>query len=199
MHFRTPCCIILLAALSALTFMGSQATPFVFAVRHSHQPLLIGADQNSNGAASITVNPPAGPPGTHVTVSGMSLQAGDTSCTIVSPSLHFIVGYRCSVGPGGDVSGSFVAGNVPPGQYIIMVIGNQGNPTGDFAQATFNVVAGSGSAPSQPNSSPDSQTCPHGYTWTSSGCIPLGHPQACPPDDYTNENGKCVPLPPSSP
>jgi hypothetical protein len=176
----------------------NHGTKSVLAVRHSSQPLL-RVDQASNGgAASITVNPPSGQKGTHVMLSGMSLQAGDTSCTIISPSPQFVVGYRCSVGLGGYVTGSFTVGDVQPGVYIILVIGSQGNPTGDFAQATFNVVA-AGSQASPQDNNPGSHSCPHGYTWTTSGCIPLGHPLSCPPNYYTNESGKCVPLPPSIP
>ena len=99
----------------------------------------IGNDQLSGGPGTITLNPSSGSAGTSVSVTG-SLLPGDTGCTIASPSIGFIAGYKCKVLPGGVVSGSFTVGTVMPGQYLIMASGTPGNPSGDYAQALFTVT-----------------------------------------------------------
>jgi hypothetical protein len=86
---------------------------------------------------------PSGPVGTHVTVEGSSFLSTDTTCTISSPTAGFIQGgVACSVFINSkgftNVTGSFIVGNVPEGQYLVQVTGNQG----DFAQALFNVTRG---------------------------------------------------------
>jgi len=54
--------------------------------------------------------------------------------------MGFVLGYRCTVLPGGLVNGSFTVGTVMPGQYLILVSGTPGNPNGDYAQALFAVT-----------------------------------------------------------
>ena len=99
----------------------------------------IGSDQFSGGPGTITLNPSSGSAGTSVLVTG-SLLPGDSGCSITSPSIGFIHGYKCKVLPGGVVSGSFTVGPVMPGQYLIIASGTPGNPSGDYAQALFTVT-----------------------------------------------------------
>jgi hypothetical protein len=88
-----------------------------------------------------------GPVGTHVNVEGSYFLSTDTMCTVSGPSSGTIIqAAACATfiaGPGPflgftNVTASFVVGNVPEGQYLIQVSGNQG----DFAQAIFNVTRG---------------------------------------------------------
>src|SRR5208282_1112661 len=88
-----------------------------------------------------------GPVGTHVNVEGSFFLSTDTMCTVSGPSSGTIIqAAACATfiaGPGPflgftNVTASFVVGNVPEGQYLIQVSGNQG----DFAQAIFNVTQG---------------------------------------------------------
>jgi hypothetical protein len=96
-----------------------------------------------NGGFASVGKAAKGPVGTHVNVEGSSFLSTDTTCSISSPSSgSIILGAACSVfiAPSGfnNVTGSFIVGNVPEGQYVIQVTGNQG----DFAQAIFNVTRG---------------------------------------------------------
>jgi len=91
--------------------------------------------------AQITLSPGTAPPGHTVVVNGTGFLPTDNSCTISSPGSPAVLGGSagCAVRVGtGVVSGSFIVGNVVPGQYVIEVSGNQG----DFAQAVLNVTAG---------------------------------------------------------
>ena len=91
----------------------------------------------------------SGPTGTHVTITGADFPLSDTTCTISTPSSGSFItspGAACTVFPGkglwagfNNVTGSFTVGNVPEGQYIIQV---STSPSGQFAQAIFNVTAG---------------------------------------------------------
>ncbi len=79
-------------------------------------------------------------------IEGSYFNPSDTTCSLSSPSNgNLIVNGACAFFAGtgiftgyDNVTGSFVVGNVPEGQYVIQVTGN----TGDFAQAIFNVTAG---------------------------------------------------------
>jgi len=89
----------------------------------------------------ITLSPATVPPGHSVIVNGTSFLPIDTTCTITSPSANVVEtgSAACVVRAGtGVVGGSFILGNVLPGQYIVQVTGNGG----DFAQAVLNVTAG---------------------------------------------------------
>ena len=94
-----------------------------------------------NGGFASVGKVAKGPVGTHVSVEGSDFLLTDTTCSISSPSSgSFIQGAACSVFITGkgvvNVTGSFIVGNVPEGQYVVQVTGNQG----DFAQAIFNVT-----------------------------------------------------------
>jgi hypothetical protein len=91
--------------------------------------------------------PASGPIGRHVNIEGSYFSLGDTTCSISAPTNGAILAtyYACATFAGtgiftgyNNVTGSFVVGNVPEGQYVIQVTGS----TGDYAQAVFNVTAG---------------------------------------------------------
>ncbi|MGD0424780.1 MAG: hypothetical protein ABSA92_15185, partial [Candidatus Bathyarchaeia archaeon] len=100
----------------------------------------------------IFLKPSIGPVGTSVTISGTFFQPTDTSCTISSPSSGTVIAsgsagcstFSVPVSSSNssylemNVTGSFVIGNVPSGQYVIQVRGS----AGDFAQAVLNVTSG---------------------------------------------------------
>ena len=92
----------------------------------------------------IVLAPINGHIGDHVSVNGTGFLPQDSSCTIVSgPSNIFNPILPGSVACAifrvgtGIVNGSFIIGNVPPGQYVIQVNGN----LGDSAQAILTVLA----------------------------------------------------------
>ena len=96
---------------------------------------------------SLHLHPSSGPTGIHVTIEGTGFQPGDNPCSLSSPtSGDMVVDGACSfftVKSGHfkgaqNVTGSFVVGNVPPGDYVIQVDGS----LGDFAQAIFTVRSG---------------------------------------------------------
>jgi hypothetical protein len=91
--------------------------------------------------ARITLSPGTASPGTHVDVNGTGFLPTDTSCTILSPGSSAVISTSagCATQLGtGVTEGSFIVGNVVPGQYVIQVSGNQG----DSAQAVLNVTSG---------------------------------------------------------
>jgi hypothetical protein len=80
-------------------------------------------------------------PGVNVIVNGTGFLPTDTGCVISSPGTNAVEGgtAACSIRAGtGVISGSFLIGNVLPGQYLIQVTGSQG----DFAQAVVYVPFG---------------------------------------------------------
>jgi hypothetical protein len=91
--------------------------------------------------ARITLSPGTASPGTHVDVNGTGFLPTDSSCTVLSPGTSAVLSTSAAcvtqVGTG-VIEGSFIVGNVVPGQYVIQVSGNQG----DFAQAVLNVTSG---------------------------------------------------------
>ncbi len=107
------------------------------------------------GGPAITLNPSTGQPGTHILVNGTGFLPTDQSCTISTVGLdangHSAIlsgtaGCAIKVGSGA-VNGSFIVGNVLPGQFVIEITGCGGNngcvpSAGDFAQAVLNVVKG---------------------------------------------------------
>jgi hypothetical protein len=96
---------------------------------------------NVTVGAKITLRPGTAAPGISVIVNGTGFLPTDSSCTILSPgsSAVFPGSAACAIQVGtGVIQGSFITGNVLPGQYVIQVSGDQG----DFAQAVLNVTAG---------------------------------------------------------
>ena len=97
---------------------------------------------------SLSLNPTSGPVGTEVsvTISSENVPTNDTSCSISSPSSGVVTLSACVVN-NGEGSGTFIVGNVTPGDYVIEVTACTGNTgcspsAGDFAQQVFTVTAG---------------------------------------------------------
>ena len=90
-----------------------------------------------SGGAQIQLSPATGAPGLDVLVRGVGFLPTDTTCSISSPSSpNPILSQACVVETGTTmVIGSFMIGNVLPGDYVIQVTGNQG----DSAQALLEV------------------------------------------------------------
>ena len=87
----------------------------------------------------LSLSPGSGPVGVHVLVNGTGFLPTDNTCTITGPGSTIVIASGCSIQAGtGAPGGSFTAGNVVPGQYVIQVTGSGG----DFAQAVFNVTQG---------------------------------------------------------
>jgi hypothetical protein len=96
---------------------------------------------NVTMGATITLTPGKGAPGANVNFTGSGFLPTDTLCVVSSPGSGAVMGgtQACVIRAGkGTVNGSFLIGNVLPGQYLIQVTGNQG----DFAQAVLIVVNG---------------------------------------------------------
>ena len=91
------------------------------------------------GGAQIGLSPSTGAPGVDVSVQGSGFQPTDTTCSISSPSSpNPILGGSgaCAIQNGtGSAIGGFIVGNVPPGEYVVQLTGNQG----DSAQALLDV------------------------------------------------------------
>jgi len=79
------------------------------------------------------------PPGTGVSIHASGLLPTDTTCSISSPSSPGVIlpgTGACVIQSGtGLANGGFIIGNVPPGEYVIQVTGNQG----DSAQTVLTV------------------------------------------------------------
>ena len=91
--------------------------------------------------AKITLSPATAAPGSHVNVNGTGFLPSDSVCTISSPGSNGVLSGSagCAIQLGtGVIEGSFITGNVLPGQYVIQVTGDQG----DSAQAVLNVTSG---------------------------------------------------------
>jgi len=102
----------------------------------------------------LDLNPNNGVAGTDVEINGQvtsGITNLDQSCSLSSPNnAGIITGAACAVNGGGSTlgnfTGSFVVGNVSPGQYVIEVtacLGNNGcaPSVGDFVQAVFTLTA----------------------------------------------------------
>jgi hypothetical protein len=76
--------------------------------------------------------------GLDISVSGTGYLPTDTSCTFSSPSSSALVTSSACVTQGGSLSGSFIVGNVLPGNYVVEASGN----LGDFAQTLLEVSGG---------------------------------------------------------
>jgi hypothetical protein len=84
-----------------------------------------------SGGAEIGLSPATGQPGLHVSVQGASFLPTDTTCNLSSPSSPNIIlqgTAACVIQSGSGIpNGGFIIGNVLPGQYVIQLIGNQGD------------------------------------------------------------------------
>jgi hypothetical protein len=99
----------------------------------------IGAWAIFNVTASISVSPTSGTNGTVVSYSGSGFAWNATSCTLaVIPNASTFKSGTCGIaGSSGQVSGSFIVYNAPPGIYLVKVT----DSTGHFAGTTFTVGA----------------------------------------------------------
>ena len=90
-----------------------------------------------SGGAQIGLSPATGAPGVDVSVQGSGFLPTDTTCSISSPSSPnpILGGSGACVIQGGKAMGGFIVGNVPPGNYVVQLTGNQG----DSAQALLDV------------------------------------------------------------
>ena len=90
-----------------------------------------------SGGAQLQLNPSSAAPGIDVSIQGSGFLPADNTCTISSPSSPNPVfpGSDACVIQSGLATGSFMIGNVPPGDYVIQVTGNEG----DSVQAVLNV------------------------------------------------------------
>jgi hypothetical protein len=76
--------------------------------------------------------------GVSISFSGAGFLPTDTTCSLSSPSSNnLIMSSACVIQAGTGVpTGGFTLGNVPPGQYVIQVTGNQG----DYVQIVLAVT-----------------------------------------------------------
>jgi hypothetical protein len=93
-----------------------------------------------NGGSQFSLSPATGSPGTRVSIHGAGLLPTDTTCTLSSPSSPNVIlpgTAACVIQAGTGVpTGGFIIGNVPPGQYVIQVTGDQG----DYVQIVLAVT-----------------------------------------------------------
>jgi len=89
------------------------------------------------GGAQVGLSPATGQPGLDVSFQGRGFLPTDTTCTISSPSSPdpVLIGTAACIIESGTALGSFLIGNVLPGEYVIQITGNQG----DSAQALLDV------------------------------------------------------------
>ena len=94
----------------------------------------------------FSLNPTSGSVGNEVNFTISNAPMNDTSCSISSPAGGVVTLSACVVSNGSG-SGTFVVGNVSPGDYVIEVTACTGNngcapSVGDFAQQVFTVTGG---------------------------------------------------------
>lgn len=89
------------------------------------------------GGAQLGLSPATGQPGSDISFIGRGFLPTDTTCTISSPTSPnpILIGTAACVIRTGSAFGSFLIGNVLPGEYVIQITGNQG----DSAQALLDV------------------------------------------------------------
>src|SRR5208282_4018004 len=90
---------------------------------------------NVTSGPILTISPGSGRLGTDVIINGTNFLQTDTRCTLSSTTGTIITGGACTI-VNGVAAGSFIVGNVLPGQYVIVVSGNQG----DSGTIIFRVV-----------------------------------------------------------
>ena len=137
------CAVVYGSGVTGGSFTVGDVLPGQYVVQVTGSP---GTDYaqavfNITVGAAISLSPGTAPPGHSVIVNGTSFLPTDTACTITSPSPNVVESgsAACVTRAGtGVVSGSFIVGNVVPGQYVIQVTGDRG----DFAQAALNVTGG---------------------------------------------------------
>ncbi len=128
----------------------------------------------------LFLSPGTGRIGDHIHVNGTGFLPTDTSCTLISgssntfnPILPGSGGVVIAVGTG-LVNGSFIIGNVPPGQYVMQVTCNGG----DSAQAVLNVIGGLPSIQLFPTNAANGATVTviaYGLSPSDTGCYLLAY------------------------
>lgn len=122
---------------------------------------------NVTGGPRLTLTPTTGTIGTSITISGTGFLTTDQSCSISSissPNPILVGSAACATTVGtGVVSGSFIVGNVPAGEYVIEVTGCLGNngcapSVGDFAQTVLAVVSSAGTLTLFPSNATEGST-----------------------------------------
>ena len=91
-----------------------------------------------NGAPQLALSPATGQPGTQISIAASGFMPNDATCSISSTTSGVILAgtVACVIPSGtGTPTGGFTIGNALPGEYIIVVTGNQG----DSAQAILDV------------------------------------------------------------
>lgn len=91
-----------------------------------------------NGGAQVGLSPATAQPGVDVSVVATGFLPTDTTCTISSPTPNVVLAgtVACVIQAGsGSPHGSFIVGNILPGQYVIQVTGSGG----DSAQALLSI------------------------------------------------------------
>jgi len=131
-----------------LMFTVAQYTP-----AGSYIITVSGAQASDSGQASFQVNsfslslsPASGAVGTEVSFTITNVPLNDTSCSASSQPTGVVTVSACVVNSGSG-SGTFVVGNVTPGDYVIEVTACTGNSgcspsAGDFAQQIFTATTG---------------------------------------------------------
>ncbi|HXY82769.1 MAG TPA: hypothetical protein VEH56_03545 [Candidatus Saccharimonadales bacterium] len=119
MHDTKRLVVCILLSLSVLMLVsGSQVAG---KSNLSKSPHAIGNDQNSGASAKVTLNPTSGSIGTFVVVTGVGFGDG-SACPISSFPIGLVTKSICALDLGvGQMSGSFIVGNVPPGHYVVQV------------------------------------------------------------------------------
>jgi hypothetical protein len=95
----------------------------------------------ANATAVITLQPPIGPTGIWINVTGTGFTTADSSCTITGSTSYLIFAYTCTkyIGSGTLGKSSFKVGPVSPGTYTVTVTTYPS--TNSSASATFTVTA----------------------------------------------------------
>jgi hypothetical protein len=91
-----------------------------------------------NGAPQLGLSPATAQPGTQISIAARGFIPNDATCSISSTTPGVILAgtAACVIPSGtGTPTGGFTVGNAPPGEYVIMVTGNQG----DSAEAILDV------------------------------------------------------------
>ncbi len=113
-----------------------------------------GNPTSDSGQASFNVDnfglvltPTSGPSGTDVKFTITGVPTTDTSCSVSSPTNPSVVTSAACVVSNGSGNGTFIAGPVPPDNYVIEITACTGNngcapSVGDFAQQEFTVTTG---------------------------------------------------------
>jgi len=124
--------------------------------------------------------------GLDISVRGTGFLPTDTSCEFSSSSADLVTSSAC-VTRGGSLSGSFIVGNVVPGDYVVQAFGN----LGDSAQTLLDVSGGAQIQLSPADGAPgvDVSVRGSGFLPTDTTCT-ISSPSS--PDPILPGSGACV-------